>query len=82
MTPLARASCARRSYIAGPDASRTEGLSRIRDGVVVAEADLNLCRQVQDLWCLRMTARYPEYAEFLRKYCEPGYTPQIIKDGS
>ena len=35
------------SYIAAPDASRCKGLSRTRDGVVVAEADLNLCRQAR-----------------------------------
>jgi beta-ureidopropionase len=34
------------SYVAAPDASRTPSLSRCRDGLMVAELDLNLCRQV------------------------------------
>ncbi|XP_042817429.1 beta-ureidopropionase isoform X2 [Panthera tigris] len=38
------------SYVAGPDSSRTPGLSRNRDGLLVAELDLNLCRQVNDIW--------------------------------
>jgi len=28
-----------------------------------------------------MTARYADYAELLKKYCEPGFKPQVIKDG-
>jgi beta-ureidopropionase len=41
------------SYVAGPDASRTPSLARHRDGVMVAELDLNLCRQVGRTlpWC-------------------------------
>lgn len=35
------------SYVAAPDGSRTPGLSRYKDGLMVAELDLNLCRQVQ-----------------------------------
>lgn len=35
------------SYVAAPDASRTPSLSRHRDGLMVAELDLNLCRQVR-----------------------------------
>ena len=31
------------SYIASPDASRTPGLSRTKDGLLVTEVDLNLC---------------------------------------
>jgi beta-ureidopropionase len=69
------------SYIAGPDASRAPGLSRTRDGITIAEADLNLCRQVKDLWCLRMTARYADYADLLKRYCAPDFKPQVIKDG-
>ena len=32
-----------------------EGLSRIRDGLLVAEMDLNLCRQVKDRWGFRVS---------------------------
>lgn len=38
------------SYVAAPDGSRTPGLSRNRDGLLVTELDLNLCRQVNDIW--------------------------------
>jgi beta-ureidopropionase len=31
------------SYVAAPDASRTPGLSRTKDGLLVTEIDLNLC---------------------------------------
>ena len=31
------------TYVAAPDASRTPGLSRTRDGLLVADVDLNLC---------------------------------------
>ena len=34
------------SYVACPDASRTPGLSRARDGLLVSQVDLNLQRQV------------------------------------
>ena len=54
------------SYVSAPNGSRTpvgtlcsppmviimviKGLSRTRDGVLVAELDLNMCRQVKDKW--------------------------------
>ena len=31
-----------------------QGLSRTRDGLLVAEMDLNLCRQMKDRWCFRV----------------------------
>ena len=31
-----------------------KGLSRVRDGLLVAEMDLNLCRQVKDKWCFQV----------------------------
>ena len=34
------------SYVAAPDGSRTPAASRSRDALLVAELDLNLCRQV------------------------------------
>ncbi len=70
------------SYIAAPDASRAPGLSRVRDGVTIAEADLNLVQQVKDSWCLRMTARYPDYAQLLCEYIQPDFEPQVIRDPS
>jgi beta-ureidopropionase len=68
------------SYVAAPDASRTPSLSRSKDGVLVAELDLNLCRQVRDRWGFQMTARYEMYAELLNRYIKPDFEPQIIKD--
>uniref|UniRef100_A0A5F8G9F4 Beta-ureidopropionase n=1 Tax=Monodelphis domestica TaxID=13616 RepID=A0A5F8G9F4_MONDO len=38
------------SYVSAPDGRRTPGLSRTRDGLLVAELDLNLCRQTGDIW--------------------------------
>jgi beta-ureidopropionase len=66
------------SYVAGPDASRTPSLSRVRDGVLVAEVDLNHCRQVRDSWGFAFTARYPLYAELLTRYVRPDFKPQRI----
>jgi beta-ureidopropionase len=70
------------SYVAAPDASRSPGLSRTRDGVLVCEVDLNLCQQIKDTWVLQMTARFPDYAKFLTEYVKPGYVPQVISDPS
>lgn len=47
------------SYVAAPDGSRTPGLSRTRDGVLVAELDLNLCRQVNDIWGFKVGLQAP-----------------------
>ena len=32
-----------------------QGLSRTCDGLMIAEMDLNLCRQIKDRWCLRVS---------------------------
>merc|ERR1719219_1593571 len=53
------------SYIAAPDGSRTPGLSRVRDGLLVTELDLNLCRQVKDKWCFQMCQRLDMYRDEL-----------------
>lgn len=42
------------SYVAAPDGSRTPGLSRIRDGLLVVEMDLNLNRQLSDKWSFKV----------------------------
>ena len=70
------------SYIAGPDSSRAKGLSRVRDGIVMAEVDLNLCRQIKDTWVFQMTGRHEMYSEFLSSYVKPDFKPQVIKDRS
>lgn len=68
------------SYVAAPDGSRTPGLSRTKDGLLVSQVDLNLCRQVKDKWNFRMTQRLPFYAESLTKALQPDYVPPVIKE--
>jgi len=68
------------SYVSGPDASRTPGLSRTRDGLLVAEVDLNLNTQIKDKWGFQMTARYPMYAEFLTNFIKEDFKPQVVVD--
>ena len=70
------------SYIACPDASRTPSLSRDRDGVIIAEIDLNLCRQVKDKWMFSTTGRPHLYTKALAKYSSHDFQPQVIKDPS
>lgn len=36
------------SYVATPEGNRTPGLSRDKDGLLVVEVDLNLCKQAKD----------------------------------
>ncbi|KAL8571481.1 Beta-ureidopropionase [Nucella lapillus] len=66
------------SYITGPDGSRTPALSRTRDGLLVAEMDLNLTRQVKDFWDFRMTQRLEMYAEELTEAVKPDYQPPVV----
>lgn len=68
------------SYASGPDGTRTPGLSRIKDGLLMATLDLNLCRQIKDKWGFIMTQRLDLYAESLTKACKPDYEPQIVKN--
>lgn len=68
------------SYCACPDGSRTPGLSRTRDGVLVTEIDLNLRRQVKDKWGFSMTARLPLYAESYSNASKQNFKRQIIND--
>lgn len=68
------------SYIAGPDGSRTPGLSRINEGLLIAELDLNLCRQVKDHWGFRMTQRLELYASELQEVIKPDFKQNIIHE--
>jgi beta-ureidopropionase len=68
------------SYVAAPDGSRTPGLSRVQEGVLIAELDLNLCRQVSDHWGFRMTQRLDTYVEEISDYLKRDYQPPVIKD--
>ncbi|XP_046840620.1 beta-ureidopropionase-like [Xenia sp. Carnegie-2017] len=69
------------SYVAAPDASRTPGLSRVEDGLLVAEVDLNLCRQVKDKWGFQATARLDMYAEKISNAVKPDFKPYIVHEG-
>lgn len=67
------------SYICTPDASRTPGLGRSRDGIEIAKVDLNLCQETKDKWGFHMTGRYGDYAKLLSSFAKEGaFTPQII----
>jgi beta-ureidopropionase len=68
------------SYVGAPNGARTPGLSRVRDGLLISEVDLNHCRQVKDVWGFQMTQRLGEYAEALAKAADPNFKPQIIRD--
>ncbi|NP_001087502.1 ureidopropionase, beta S homeolog [Xenopus laevis] len=68
------------SYVSAPDGSRSPGLSRVRDGLLVAEMDLNLCRQTSDKWNFKMTGRYEMYADELTKATQPDFKPNIVRE--
>lgn len=67
------------SYVAAPDGSRTPGLSRTRDGVILAQVDLNLCRQIKDKWGFKMTQRLDLYARSLTEASQLDYKPPQIQ---
>jgi len=68
------------SYVAAPDGSRTPSLSRVEDGVLIAELDLNLNRQVSDHWGFKMTQRLDMYAREIDDYVKTDYKPPVVKD--
>lgn len=66
------------SYATAPDGCRTPSLSRVKDGLLISQVDLNLCRQIKDKWGFRMTQRLDLYAESLLKATQLDYKPQIL----
>jgi len=66
------------SYVTAPDGTGTTGLSRVNDGLLITEIDLNMIRQVRDKWGFQMTARTDLYADLLNKYSQPDFKPQLI----
>nr|XP_022343798.1 beta-ureidopropionase-like [Crassostrea virginica]XP_022343799.1 beta-ureidopropionase-like [Crassostrea virginica] len=68
------------SYVAAPDGSRTPGLSRTRDGLLVAELDLNLCQQVREQFGFQDTQRLEMYAESLSKCVKPDFRPDVVTE--
>ncbi|XP_015112877.1 beta-ureidopropionase [Diachasma alloeum] len=67
------------SYVTAPNGTRTPGLSRHRDGLLIVEMDLNACRHTNDHWGFRMTQRLAMYAEAFTKATNPDFKPQVIK---
>ncbi|CAN4092501.1 unnamed protein product [Withania somnifera] len=68
------------SHFSAPDASCTPSLARHKDGLLITDVDLNLCRQLKDKWGFRMTARYEVYADLLARYVKEDFEPQVISD--
>ncbi|XP_073485334.1 beta-ureidopropionase [Aquarana catesbeiana] len=68
------------SYVSAPDGSRTPGLSRVSEGLLIAEMDLNLCRQTCDKWNFKMTGRYEMYAEELARAVRPDFQADIVRE--
>ncbi|KOB63217.1 putative Aliphatic nitrilase [Operophtera brumata] len=68
------------SYVTAPDGTRTPGLSRVNDGLLIAQMDLNLCRQIKDKWGFTMTQRLDMYADSLNKAVKLDYEPQIVRN--
>ncbi|XP_039758840.1 beta-ureidopropionase-like [Pararge aegeria] len=56
------------SYVTAPDGSRTPGLSKNKDGLLIVETDLNLCRQMRDKWNFNMTVRLDMYEKSLAQF--------------
>lgn len=64
-----------------PDGSRTPPLSRTRNGLLVAEVDLNLQQATRDKWCFNMTGRLGEYGALYTAAAEdPNFEPQVVVD--
>ncbi|KOB74645.1 putative Aliphatic nitrilase [Operophtera brumata] len=53
------------SYATAPNGCRTPSLSRDKDGLLIIEVDINLCRQAKDIWGFNMTSRLDMYAKEL-----------------
>lgn len=67
------------TFVTSPNGTRTPGLSRTGDGLLVSEVDLNLCRQVKDIWKFYMTGRHSMYAKLLTEYSRPDFKPDQVK---
>lgn len=70
------------SYVTAPNGTRTPGLSRVKDGLLIAEIDLNLCRQSKDFFGFQMTQRLELYANLINGAVSENFKPQIINANS
>lgn len=57
-----------------------QALSAEKDGLLITELDLNLCRQVKDHWDFQMTQRLSEYGRDFTNAADPNFIPQTIKE--
>lgn len=67
------------SYVTAPNGCRTPGLSRVREGLLVTEVDLNMCRQASDAYGFQMTSRLEMYAKKLTDTVGVDFKPQIVR---
>jgi len=68
------------AYLAAPDGTRSPALPRDRDGLLVTEVDLNMCRQERDIHTFRMLQRLPLYAESFTRASKLDFKPQIVRE--
>ncbi|XP_050501567.1 beta-ureidopropionase-like isoform X3 [Diabrotica virgifera virgifera] len=67
------------SYVTAPNGNRSPGLSRTKNGILIVEMDLNLCRQIKDQWGFQMSQRLDLYAELLNRATRSDFAPQIVR---
>uniref|UniRef100_A0AC35THF8 CN hydrolase domain-containing protein n=1 Tax=Rhabditophanes sp. KR3021 TaxID=114890 RepID=A0AC35THF8_9BILA len=68
------------SYVAAPNGVRTPGLSRNKEGILITQVDLNLCRQTKDTWGFKMTQRLGLYGEEFTAAAKPDFKRHIIRE--
>jgi len=68
------------TYLAAPNGERSPGLPRDKDGILITEVDLNMCRQERDLHTFRMLQRLPLYAESFTRATKLDFKPQVVKE--
>ncbi|CAH1117660.1 unnamed protein product [Phaedon cochleariae] len=67
------------SYVTAPNGTRSPGLSRTTNGLLIAEMDLNSNRQVRDEWGFLASQRLDMYKSLFAKAGSINYVPQIIR---
>jgi len=68
------------THISTPSGCRTPALPRDKDGLLICEVDLNMCRQQRDIHFFRTGQRLSLYAESLTKAAKLDFKPQIIRE--
>ncbi len=68
------------SYLATPEGERSPGLPRDRDGLLICDVDLNMCRQAKDLHTYTMCRRLPLYAKAFADVASLDFVPNRIKE--